>query len=186
MLEITIAGGQQLWDEAKQEFLYPDEVTLQLEHSLVSLSKWEQIWEKPFLGDEPKTNAQTIDYIRHMTLNKDVDPLTYDRLTNEHLQKISDYINAKMTATWFTDPPGPKAPPKKTIITNELIYYWMVALQIPLDFENRHLNHLFTLIRVCNEKNAPAKKGPRMGKRDLAAQRRALNEQRQQQFNTTG
>lgn len=187
MLELKIAGGQQLWDEANQQFIYPEEVTLQLEHSLVSLSKWEEIWEVPFLSDTQKTNEQVVSYIKCMTLNQ-VDDLAYTMLTQKNFDDIGEYINRKMTATWFTEQKtGPSNPfVKKPIITAEIIYYWMIALTIPQEYETWHINKLFTLIKVCNEKNAPPKKGPRMGKRAMADQRRALNEQRMSQFGTSG
>jgi hypothetical protein len=180
MLTLTIPAVE-MFDEVSQEFLYSDEIVLELEHSLVSLSKWETTWEKPFLGPDPKTPEETIGYIVAMTLTPNVPPEVYQRLNNSHLTQVNEYIESKMSATWFTE----HAPQKKTreIITSELIYYWMVALTIPFECETWHLNRLFTLIKVANQKNQPPKK---MNPRDAAAQQRALNEARKKQYGTSG
>ena len=179
MLKLIIAGGE-FFDEANSEFVPREGVVLELEHSLVSLSKWESTWEKPFLGNEKKTLAETIGYIQAMTLTPDVPPEVYTRLTDAHFEQVNKYIEAKMTATWFRDKSGP---PSREIITTELIYYWMVTLNIPFECENWHLNRLFTLIKVCNQKNSPPKK---MSKRELAQRNRELNAQRKAQLNTKG
>lgn len=185
MLQIIIPSTT-FWDEMNEEFIKKPEETLLVEHSLVSLSKWEQIWEKPFLGDTPKTTEETIDYIKCMSISPVNDISVYERLSQKNFDDVAAYINAKMTATWFYEPPGPKMPVKKQIITSEVIYYWMIAHNIPFECQYWHLNRLFTLIKVNNEKNAPPKKGPKMGRREMAAQRRALNDQRLREFNTTG
>lgn len=184
MLKITIPATE-LWDERKQEFVNTKEQTLQLEHSLVSLSKWESKWCKPFLTKESKTVEETIDYIRCMTITQNVDPKAYDYLTNENIQTVNEYISAPMTATWFREDKNAKA--SREQITNELIYYWMIALQIPFDpCQKWHLNRLLTLIKVCNIKNQsqqPSNK--KMSNSDLA-RRNALNAARRKQLNTRG
>jgi len=180
MLSITIPGVD-MFDEVSQTFISSSDVTLELEHSLVSLSKWESTWEKSFLGPDPKTTEETRGYIEAMTLTPNVPAEVYLRLTNENLQQVNAYLPSKMTATWFTELKG--QPKSREIITAEIIYYWMIALNIPIDCENWHLNRLFTLIKVMNQKNAPAKK---MSKQEAAAQQRALNEQRRAQYNTKG
>ena len=179
MLYITIPASE-LWDESKQEFINVKEQTLQLEHSLVSLSKWESKWCKPFLAND-KTDEETLDYIKCMTLTQNVKPETYNRLTKEHVDKIYKYINAPMTATTFTDDKTSKS--NKEIVTSEIIYYWMVALNIPPEYQKWHLNRLLTLIRVCNIKNQPPKK---MSKRETSSRYAALNKARRQQLNTRG
>lgn len=181
MLEITIPQ-RELFDELNQEFVEQPQVELVLEHSLFSLSKWESKWEVPFLGDEERTDEQTIDYIRCMTISPKVDPEVYTRLTQDNIDEINDYISAKMTATWFSERPEKKG--KKEIITSELIYYWMISLTIPFETEHWHLNRLLTLIRVCNEKNQPS--GKKMSKSELASRNRALNAQRRAQLKTNG
>lgn len=182
MLSITI-NAVELFDEASQEFIATDEVTLNLEHSLVSLSKWESFWEKPFLSDKEKTDEETIDYIKCMTLNEAVSPDVYLRLSNNNIQEISKYIDAKMSATWFNESNMRSGAPNREVITSEIIYYWMISLNVPFECQYWHLNRLLTLIKVCNHKNAPAKK---MGRQELNARNRALNEARKAQLNTNG
>jgi hypothetical protein len=181
MLQIVIPATE-YWDDAKQEFVrLPKEQKLQLEHSLVSISKWESKWCKPFLSNEAKTPEETIDYIRCMTITQNVNPNVYNFLTNENMEQVKQYIEAPMTATWF-----PKEASKKNNgeqVTNEIIYYWMTALNIPDKWEKRHLNRLLTLIRVCNAKNQPSKK---MSRRDVMNQNRALNAARRKRLNSKG
>lgn len=179
MLELTIVG-EELWDERKEEFFVTEDKTLKLEHSLVSLSKWESKWCKPFLEGE-KTTEETIDYIRCMTLTQNVDPELYNHLTDDNIQRVNEYIDAPMTATWFRKEEG-KAPSKE-IITAELVYYWMIANNIPFDCQKWHLNRLLTLIKVCSEKSQPAKK---MSPKDVMARQAALNAQRRKKLNSKG
>ena len=146
MLKITIPG-QEFWDEEKEVFVNTKGATLQLEHSLVSLSKWESKWHKPFLGNGDKTVEETVDYIRCMTLTQNVNPSVYDFITNEIIGRVSDYIDDSMTATWFSK--EDKSSPNREVITAEIIYYWMIALNIPFECQKWHLNRLLTLIRVC-------------------------------------
>lgn len=180
MLQIVIPA-KEFWDDAKQEFVTIEEQTLQLEHSLVSLAKWEAKWHKPFLSKDEKTFEETIDYIKCMTLNKNVKPEVYLSLTRANLTTINDYIADPMTATTFSD--DKKQKHNKDIITAEIIYHWMIALEIPSEYQKWHLNRLLTLIRVCNIKNEPPKK---MSKKDLASRNHALNMARRKQLNTNG
>lgn len=180
MLPLTIPAIE-LWDEANEMFLYSEEQILTLEHSLVSLSKWEMKYHKPFLTKEEKTIEETIYYVKCMTLNENVDEMVYNLLTNEHLKKINEYIEDPMSATTIKEMQHGKRNGEQ--VTSEVIYYWMTALNIPVEYENWHLNRLFTMIRVCNAKNQPPKK---MGRRDVMNQNRALNAARRQQYNTKG
>ena len=184
MLRLTIPAVEQ-WDESKQEFVYTKEQTLQLEHSLVSLSKWESKWEKPFLTKEAKTYEETIDYIKCMTINQNVDPAVYSCLNHSHFDEINKYIEAPMTATYISEDRAGKGGRGggREQVTSELIYYWMIALQIPVEFEKWHLNRLLTLVKVCNIKNAPPKK---RSKRDIMSRNAALNAARRQQLNSRG
>lgn len=179
MLKITIPG-KEMFDEKTQEFFETKSYTIQLEHSLVSVSKWESKWNKPFLGKQEKTVEETIDYIRCMTITQNIDPVVYNGLTNENVKVINKYIDAPMTATTFSDGKGKI---NNDIITSELIYYWMTALSIPMECQRWHLNRLLTLIRVCNVKNNPPKK---MSKRELMQRNASLNAARRAQFNTKG
>lgn len=183
MLQITIPLTPEGWDEEKQEFVEPEVITLQMEHSLVSLSKWESRWHKPFFSKDDKTDEEITDYIKCMTITKNVKPEVYTKLTRENIALINDYINDPMTATTFSENKTGKR--NNEIITSELVYYWMIALNIPFDCQKWHINRLLTLIRVCNIKNQPPDKN-RMSKRDIMSRNAALNAARKKQLNTTG
>lgn len=180
MISITIPS-REFWDEEKQEFISVNETNLQLEHSLVSLSKWESKWCKPFLTKEPKTSEETIDYIKCMTLNQSVNKEVYYYLSQDNINQINDYIAAPMTATSFYDRTD-KGGSRETV-TSELIYYWMIALNIPFECQKWHLNRLLTLIKVCNIKNQPPKK---MSQREIMSRNAALNEARRNKLNSKG
>lgn len=180
MLRITIPSAE-LWDESKSEFVYSKEQTLQLEHSLVSLSKWESKWQKAFLSKQDKTLEETIDYIKCMTITQNVDPGVYDRLTNDNINKVNEYISASMTATYISEDENEKG--GRETVTSELIYYWMIALNIPFECQKWHLNRLLTLIKVCNIKNQPPKK---RSQRDIMRRNAALNASRRKRLNTRG
>jgi len=183
MLRITILGKEH-YDESKNEFVTLGDEVLELEHSLVSLSKWESEFEIPFLSEEhKKTPEQTMSYIRYMTLGEERPDELYDRMSAENVAEISAYIDRKMTATWFTENPKARGPRSTEIVTAELIYYWMVALQIPFECQHWHLKKLLTLIQVCSLKNQPAKK---MSKRDAMSQQRSLNAARKARMGTNG
>ena len=180
MLRITIPAVE-LWDERKQEFIITKEQTLQLEHSLVSISKWESKWCKPFLSKQEKTFEETLDYIKCMTITQNVDPEVYNYLTNKNIEEINNYINAPMTATYFSDEKTSKT--SREQVTAELIYYWMIALNIPFECQKWHLNRLLTLIKVCSIKNQPPKKRSR---KEIMSRNAALNAARRKQLNTKG
>lgn len=181
MLQLRVPISPEGWDEVKQEFVEPKFKELQLEHSLVSLSKWESKWCKPFLTDKQKSAEEVLDYIKCMTITQNVDPDVYNYLTPENITAVEEYINAPMTATTISDNRNGKK--NNEIITAELIYYWMIALQIPVKFEKWHLNRLLMLIRVCNIKNEPPKK---KGARDILKSNAELNAARRKQLNTRG
>ena len=181
MLTISVPLGNEKWDEEKQEFIEPKKQTLQLEHSLISLSKWESKWCKPFLSKRTKTTEETLDYIKCMTITQNVNPEVYTYLTQDNFEEIHNYIEAPMTATTFAEDKSSRK--NHDIVTAELIYYWMIALQIPPEYQKWHLNKLLTLIRVCNVKNAPPKK---MSKREIMSRNAQLNAARRQQLNSKG
>lgn len=186
MLEITIPAmeSDELWDEDKNEFIelpLVKQQTLQLEHSLVSLSKWESKWCKAFFSKEEKTFEETIDYIKCMTLTKNVDENVYMRLSKDNINEINKYIEHPMTATTFNNTGAGRN--NREFITSELIYYWMIVLNIPFECQKWHINRLLTLIRVCEIKSQPPKK---MGRREILNRNAALNAARRKQLNTKG
>lgn len=180
MLEIVIPE-KELWDESKEEFTYTKAQTLRMEHSLVSLSKWESKWKKAFLSKKEKTYEETIDYIRCMTVTQNVDPDVYKYLSAENIKQINEYINDPMTATTFSE--NKQTGGNHEILTAEVIYYYMIASNIPFECQKWHLNKLLTLIRVCSIKNQPPKK---MGREELLKRNNALNAARRKKFNTKG
>lgn len=180
MLYITIPETE-LWDENKQEFVFEKAQTLRMEHSLISISKWESKWCKSFFSKEEKTYEQTIDYIQFMTISPNVDPSIYRRLTKANVDEINEYIMAPMTATKFYGDAGNKR--NNETITSELIYYWMISLGIPVEFEKWHINRLLTLIKICNVKNQPPKK---MSKSEIMRRNSQLNAARRQRLNSKG
>lgn len=180
MLWIDIPEGE-LWDEKTEEFIKTKRTRLQLEHSLVSMSKWESMWCKPFLSDKGLSVEESISYIKCMTITQNVDPNVYRFISSEHMDKVKEYINAPMTATHVSD--DKKAGGPKEQVTSELIYYWMISLNIPVEFQKWHLNRLLTLIKVCDKKNQPPKK---MGRQELLSRNRALNAARKKKLNTKG
>lgn len=183
MLEILVPGGEG-FNNKTNEFFYWKDQKLLLEHSLLSISKWEAKYHKPFLSSE-KTKEEVVDYIRCMTVNSNVDPRVYYGLTGDNINAINEYIQNPMTATWFAEDknPNPSAPKKKEVITSEIIYYWMVSYQIPFECQKWHINRLLTLIRVYSEKNKDPKK---LSKKEALAQRKSLNAARKAKYHSTG
>ena len=180
MLTITVPSSE-YWDDNKQEFIEIKGGTLKLEHSLVSISKWESKWCKSFLNTKEKTDEETMDYIRCMTLTQNVNPDIYSQLSLQNIEDIKNYINAPMTATVFSDTGDKSA--NREVVTAELIYYWMIAYNIPFECQKWHINRLLTLVRVCGVKNNPPKK---MAKGELMRRNAALNAARRRQLNTKG
>lgn len=186
MLQITIpATHKEFFDEKKQEFVYVDtkERTIVMEHSLISISKWEAKWKKPYLDNKtPKTNEETLDYLRCMTITPNVDPNVYKALTEENYKEIKAYIDDPMTATTISKMPGRTS--RREIITSEIVYYWMIAQQIPIEFEKWHFNRLMMLIKVCTIKNDPKKN--KMSRSAIMEQNRALNKARRAKSGSKG
>lgn len=180
MLQITIPATEQ-WDEKNQVFVKTDEQVLRLEHSLVSLHKWESKWHKSFLFTKEKTYEETLDYIKCMTLTQNVNPDVYYCLTNENITQINEYIADPMTATYIYE--DEKKGINRDKVTAELIYYWMISLEIPFECQKWHLNQLLALIKVCNVKNSPKK---RMSNRDILSRNKAINEARKKSMHTRG
>ena len=182
MLKLEIPGTE-FFDERKEEFITTEGQTLYLEHSLLSISKWESKWGKAFLGHQDKTQEETLDYIKCMTITQNVPDDVYENLTPDLIKQVVDYIQAPMTATHFRDDGSTNAGGTRETVTSELIYYWMIALNIPVEFQKWHLNRLLTLVRVCNLKNTPPKK---MSKKAIAAQNHKLNMARRAALGSRG
>lgn len=184
MLQIFIDGNE-FFNEETEEFVTVKSQKISLEHSLLSISKWESKWKKAFLDNtlekNKKTDEETLDYIRCMTITPNVDPLLYQCLSAENYKEINEYINDDMTATTFS---GKRQNSNRQIVTSEIIYYWMIAYNIPVEFEKWHINRLLTLIRICGIKNDP--KQHKMSQAAIHEQNRALNEARRAKYHTKG
>lgn len=180
MLTINIEQVE-LFNDRTNEFTYLKPIVLKLEHSLISISKWESKWHKPF-STSKKTPSEMRDYIKCMTINGDIDPAYYEVLSAEDISSIERYINDEMTAATFSNRNG-KGTKTQKIVTSEEIYYWMIALNIPFECEKWHLNRLLTLIKICNIKNSPKKK---MSKKDIYARNKAINKANRNKYNSKG
>lgn len=180
MLELTVKG-RELFDEINGIFIYTRDQTIKLEHSLVSLSKWESKWKKPFLTKNEKTDEEIIDYLRCMTITQNVDPMMYKMLTAEDIRKVVEYIDDPMTATRITSHASGRV--KDRILTSELIYCYMIQLGIPFECQKWHLNRLIKLIEVCSIEGQPGKK---MSRNDVFSQNRSLNAARRAAMHSKG
>ena len=178
-LTINIAGGE-LWDQANDTFVVLKPMTITMEHSLLSISKWESKYHKAFLTKAVKSPEEFLYYCKCMTISPSVPDIVYRTLSTENQKKILDYIEDSHTATWFREE---KEKPSRETVTSELVYYWMVAFNIPFECQKWHLNRLLTLIRICSKKNAPPKK---MSKRELMERNKALNAARRAKYHTKG
>lgn len=179
MLKLLVPGIE-LYDSEAEEFTTEDPVLITLEHSLVSLSKWESFYQKPFLSKEEKSEEEILHYIEDMILDAEISPGVISRLSMDNISMVNDYIEAPMTATWFDESPSNGPGP---VVTAELIYYWMISFGIPFECAAWHLNRLLTLIKVCNIKNSKPKK---MSRSELAARNRSLNAQRRAKLGSKG
>ena len=181
MLSIDIKP-REFFNEKTSEFITVKGGTLKLEHSLVSISKWESKWKIPFLSEKKKTMAQIDDYIRCMSINGDPDQYLIASITPQDKDRIIDYIDEKRTATWFTNV-GEKKTSRSEIITSERIYYWMIQYNIPHEYEKWHLSRLLTLIEICNRESTTPKQ---MSQAEIIARNKALNAQRKARLHSRG
>lgn len=180
MLRIIIEGDE-IFDDEAQTFQTINDIVLDLEHSLVSVSKWESEYKKPFLASGQKSSEEIFGYIKSMIITPNVNPDVLYSCSRETLDKIQQYIDSSQSATTFGKMPERKGVGE--VITSELIYYWMIAFNIPFECQYWHLNRLFSLIRICNIKNAKPKK---MSKHEIAIRNRELNARRKAELNTSG
>lgn len=180
MLKLVVPDTRDYWDPAKEEFVRQPAITLSFEHSLISISKWEAKYHKAFLTREEKTGEEMLEYIKCMCITPNVPDEAFSRLTQEHIQQLSSYIEDPHTATVIRQQGGKR---NRDVMTNEVIYYAMFANGIPKECEKWHLNRLITLINVFSVKNQPPKK---MNKRDILRQNAKINEARLKKYNTKG
>lgn len=181
---VMLIGGEEVFDEATNEFSVVNGFELEMEHSLLSLSKWESKFQKPFLDGKPKTSDELFGYFEAMTLNPIYPQTIWSSFNQANVDTISEYIDSKQSATTFREVENRKTPVET--VTSELIYYWMVAFNIPFECQHWHLNRLFTLIRICNLKQQQQNKKPqKMTQADLQ-RRRELNERRRAELGTRG
>lgn len=185
MIEVHLPESE-VYDEVAGVFMQLPEINLRFEHNLVSVSKWEATWHKPFIDSKDKTFEETLSYLAAMDLDGEKELSVYSRLSPKDLNAVLEYIDAPMTATTFTEVPGSAGGPRGgsgEYVTSELIYYWMISLQIPMECQYWHLKRLLTLIKVVNLKNQPKKK---MSRTEALNQQRALNAKRRAQMGTRG
>lgn len=182
MLTIRVES-QEVFDATTRRFKKTPELVLELEHSLVSISKWESRYEKAFLGKKPKTKEETLAYILDMVVTpKDVDYSVLAYLSKDHYDQIQDYIQRSASATHFAEFGSNNTRPSETV-TSELIYYWMIQNNVPQEYERWHLNRLFTLLRICASRNAPKK---RVSSSEIMARNSRINAERREQYGTSG
>ena len=181
MLTIVVPASE-VYNELTNEFSYTNETTIRLEHSLVSISKWEAKWKIPFLGRGEMTHEQLMDYVKYMTISQNVPEEVYRFLTKSNYDEIGEYIKDPMTATWFSDTSNKSS--GREIITSERIYYWMVAYNIPFECQKWHLNRLLTLVKICSIENS--KDSNKMSKSAIMRQNSALNKARRSKYKSKG
>jgi hypothetical protein len=179
MLTIKLPS-KEYYDNDKNEFILTKQLTIQLEHSLVSISKWESKWKVAFLSKEEHSVEQTKDYIKSMIVTPNIEDDVVDRFDSDDINKIKEYIDDSMTAAKL---PIDRKGGSREVITSDVIYYWMVALNIPFDCQKWHLNRLLTLINICNIKNAPPKK---MGKKEILSRNASINAARKEALQSKG
>lgn len=179
MLRITVPGGD-MFDEEKNKFRTIKGQTIELEHSLISISKWESKWKKAFLSRSPRNEDEIRDYVRCMTVTPGVNPDLYLCLTTENIRDIQAYIDDTMSATVFRGGGAPKGTPKPK--TSEQIYGAMVLLGIPFECQKWHLNRLLNLIHECEILND----GGKMSQKDSARCMSQMNAMRRAKHHTRG
>lgn len=191
-IKIPAQPATEIWDPAREEFIYTEEIPetkLTLEHSLVAISKWESKWKKAFLKENVrKTPEEILDYIRCMTIEENIPENVYEYIPADEVDRIMKYVEDTMTATYINRKPAKETPGKKDVVTSELIYYWMIANQIPFECENWHLNRLMALIQICSVKNAAMYGGKknRADKNSLLKNNAAMNAARRAKLGSKG
>ena len=173
----------EMWDSRKEEFIYIKPQTILLEHSLVSISKWEMRYGRSFLSKGPSTRNEKIDYVRCMTITQNVSPDVYNGITDAQIKQIYDYMDHPMSATKIYNSNSKTSADRSKTVTSEQIYSWMIEFGVPFECQKWHLNRLLTLIRVCEINSRPPKK---QSKNDIYRQNASLNEQRKRLMRSRG
>lgn len=182
MLKLIVPGKEWFNDQTQEFVCLGSDTTLLLEHSLLSISKWEAKWKKSFFDKpESRTAEEEIDYVRCMTINQGVDRNIYYNLTADLMKQIHDYINDQQTATTITR--HKKGKSSRRIVTSEVMYSWMIRYGIPFECQKWHLSRLMRLIEVCEADNGPAEK---MSQAEIMKQNSALNAARRAKHKTKG
>ena len=179
MLRIVIPGGE-MYDEENRKFRIVKAQAIELEHSLISISKWESKWKRPFLSRAQRTEEEIRDYIRCMTITPGVNPDLYYCLSQDNIREIQAYIDDTMSATVFRGENKPKGTPRPR--TSEQIYGAMVLLNIPFECQKWHLNRLLNLIQECENLND----GGKMSRKESAKYMSQMNAMRRAKHHTRG
>lgn len=182
MLEMTISE-KEFYQEHTSKFIQIPECKVTLEHSLISLAKWESKWQVPFFDGKPKTPTQNLDYIRCMVVGNIKDDRIFDHLSEEEVLQIQSYMAAPMTATTFSERNKSKRKVKKETMTAEVIYARMCTHNISFECQKWHLNRLLTLIRVCDLRDSPPEK---MSKKETSMWYAEQNANRRAKYGTRG
>jgi hypothetical protein len=183
VLQIRIPE-QEFWNERTEKFSYKKGCSLKLEHSLISISKWEAIWHVSFF-DTKLSEEQLLSYIQCMSLGPEIDLETVLRLTQDNIKEIVDYMKDPMTASSVKESKGPQQR-RRERITSEYIYYLMIRYNIPDRYDQWHINRLIMLIRICSAKEAEANPQKKTNSRELMREYDSINERNKARFNTRG
>lgn len=178
----VVIPAEDRWDPKTKKFVtLTNDYELTLEHSLLSISKWEQKWHKPFLDDRSnKTYEETCDYIRCMTITQHIPSEVYNHIPDDVINQVNQYIDDPATASWFNESNSNNKGIGKdgSIVTNEIVYYWMIELGIPESYQKWHFNHLMTLIKVIDIKRGENDPKNKMSQNEVLMQQARLNKQR--------
>ena len=173
-------NGTELFDSERRMFIQVKPQKLVLEHSLISISKWEAKHHKMYLETKDKTGLELLDYIKCMTINGDVPDVVYYALSEQNFNDILTYMEDPMTASSVYNPPRKNHQER---VSSELIYYWMIQYGIPFECEKWHINRLLMLINICSRKSSTLSKAD---KQAMDQRRAAINAERKAKLHTKG
>lgn len=181
--------GDELFDEETNTFLHPVGKKLHLEHSLLSISKWEAEWEIPFLNTD-KTSEQSLSYIKCCVLDDDFDELLLNTLSDKNILDFNAYLSKGMTAKKIIDLRSSlsqkrksRRPASQKALTSEDIYYSMIQFHVWKECEEWPLQRLLSLLQLCSLKSNSTGE---MSKSDQAKFYREENARRKAKYHTNG